>query len=288
MLLARKLITLTLCVSAVTAVTGCTGPRWLSRNDYSQLHDPFMQPSSSLADAEAAPNRDLNSVGVARMGESAGTASDPFRSEQRTAGLGGNTPGIVSLSGPKPIQRVAASDSQGAPGGVSRAVYPGSSPVSSTASYPGPSLSDFMSSPDSATTTATAATAAPAAGQGRVDHEFEEWAAQQYHRFETATPIISAPGTNASSVNSASATPDFDVVPGNDPFTEVAEPLIQRPEVNVARQESSRSPVAGANPFAEYEAELQSGGAGATRNSQPVNNQFDADSGWKPANFTRP
>ncbi len=235
MLLARKLITLTLSVSAVTAVTGCTGPRWLSRNDYSQLHDPFMQPSSTLADAQTAPNQNLNSVGVARMGESAGTMSDSLRSEQRTAGLGGNSTGIASLSGPKPIQRVSAQDTRGVPGGVSRAVYPGSSPAASAATYPGPSLSDFMSSPDSAT-----------------------------------------------------ATPDFDVVPCNDPFTEAAEPLIQRPEVNVARQEFSRTPVAGANPFAEYEAELQSGSPGATRNQQPASNQFDADSGWKPANFTRP
>ncbi len=139
---------------------GCAKNRWLSRRDYSEMQDPFME-SEAVADAESeTPRRSGgDKAGKARLSNS--IARSESDSDGRDA---------APLLGPKPIQRTAASnDPVTQTGRVANAAYPrdaesaddSTNSGSAAQSYEGPALSDFLrrrqAGADSAATTGTSA-----------------------------------------------------------------------------------------------------------------------------------
>lgn len=136
MLLTWKVLAGAVLIAELATISGCAQNRLLSRRDYAEMHDPFMEPSaaSSLAAAGSSSEGQGSDVGVVQLGapKSYGASS--------TA----DSTGMVALGGPKPILRASAETSVGASGGVIQAIYPGAR--NATAEYPGPSLSDFMTS----------------------------------------------------------------------------------------------------------------------------------------------
>lgn len=121
--------------------SGCAKNRWLSRRDYSEMQDPFME-SEAVADAESPRRSNGDTAGRARMGNSLADA-DP-ESDARDA---------APLLGPKPIQQAsAANDPEIRSGRIANAAYPREPEIQSgaageppsTRSYEGPALSDFL------------------------------------------------------------------------------------------------------------------------------------------------
>ena len=125
---------------------GCSKNRgWLSRNDYSEMHDPFMEPGNAVANAS---DRTSKAAGRASL-----DAADPALTE---GGVPMPESGVASagMAGPKPIRRAGASSDMTENGRrVSAATYPGdalredSTDIQNTAgvkSYSGPALSDFL------------------------------------------------------------------------------------------------------------------------------------------------
>jgi len=131
--------------------SGCAARnRWLSRKDYSEMQDPFMQ-SDAVASTERSPDRAADSAGRAKLD---GFTADAGNSSRAT----GSTP----LPGPKPIPKTGArtdavAESTVRPGRVANASYPkeGDSTQKAPAgsesdadspvrSYQGAALSDFL------------------------------------------------------------------------------------------------------------------------------------------------
>ncbi len=223
----RHLLTLSLTVAAFASSTGCSRAKWLSRKDYSEMHDPFMGSPAAVADNsedQKDPSTGSVSTGVAQLAE-----SDSRRPDDASADSAGT--GFASLSGPKPIQRRAdAVTRSGSP--FAQAAYPGdktanAGAASSEAVYPsdqdrssagtvdlrsaaasttsggggkmkkaasGPSLSDFMSGTQEA---AAGSTSSPAAA--KVHDDFASWASQQQSptagRASENTPAVAASRT---------------------------------------------------------------------------------------------
>lgn len=133
-----------LIVLSVTATllfgAGCSKNRgWLSRNDYSEMQDPFMGPDSAVAKSSGKTSTD--------SGRAALDDSEPAMVEGR-----------ARVSGPKPIRQTAAASSMNESGRkVSNASYPdeaasdamaatggGDAKANGIKSYTGPALSDFL------------------------------------------------------------------------------------------------------------------------------------------------
>ena len=147
--------------------SGCAKNRWLSRRDYSEMQDPFME-SEAVADAESQRRSKGDTTGRARLSSSLADANP--ESDEREA---------APLLGPKPIQQAsAANDSEIRSGRIANAAYPRDSETQpgaageapSTRSYEGPALSDFLQrkKTDSAPTQAQA-TAADATPRGQAN-----------------------------------------------------------------------------------------------------------------------
>ena len=129
---------------------GCSKNRgWLSRNDYSEMQDPFMEPDSAVAKSR---DRTSKTAGRASLDDSdPSLAEDGARVPEKGMTSGG-------MAGPKPIrQAVASSDMTENGRRVSAATYPEDSAdaaprengtnIQKTAgvtSYSGPALSDFL------------------------------------------------------------------------------------------------------------------------------------------------
>lgn len=147
--MASKFIAFTVTAALFFGV-GCSKNRgWLSRNDYSEMQDPFMEPDSKIAKSSD------------RASEAAGRASldgpDPALAEGRAhvPESGMTTDG---MAGPKPIRQAKASNGMTEHGrGVSPATYPEddaertpgadgarSQETADVTSYSGPALSDFL------------------------------------------------------------------------------------------------------------------------------------------------
>ena len=135
---------------------GCSKNRgWLSRNDYSEMQDPFMEPDNAIAQSS---DRTSKAAGRATLDD-----SDPSLAEGRAHMPG---PGMTSagMAGPKPIRQAGASSAMTEYGRrVSAATYPEDSAddtprengtnIQKTAgvtSYSGPALSDFLQKRNSA------------------------------------------------------------------------------------------------------------------------------------------
>lgn len=140
--------------------SGCAKNRWLSRRDYSEMQDPFME-SEAVADAESPRRSKGDTAGRARLSNS--LADTNPESDARDA---------VPLLGPKPIQQAsAANDPEFRSGRIANAAYPREPEIQSgaageapsTRSYEGPALSDFLQrkKADADPTQATAAGVAP-------------------------------------------------------------------------------------------------------------------------------
>lgn len=130
----RPALASSLCLMLV--VTGCQGSRALSRSDYRSLHDPFVDvPGAGAATAES------DGSAVTRMADASMMRSTSDRAPQPIAG------------GPKPIGSPGRPTGRDGAPPIARATYPGAEstpPKKDRARYPGPSLSDFMSSPEAA------------------------------------------------------------------------------------------------------------------------------------------
>jgi hypothetical protein len=138
--MASKLIILSVTATLLFGA-GCSKNRgWLSRNDYSEMQDPFMEPDSAVAKSSG---KKSNASGRAALDD-----SEPAMAEGRA-----RVPG-----GPKPIRQTGAATSPGENGRqVSPASYPddiaddaqtaagtGVSRADGVKSYSGPALSDFL------------------------------------------------------------------------------------------------------------------------------------------------
>ncbi len=136
--MASKLLALSIMVTLLMS-TGCSKNRgWLSRKDYSEMSDPFMEPSEAIAKSGGKSSNDVGHATLDSADSSLADRSDPS-----------SQPGI---GGPKPIRTAGASDEAIANGRrVSPAKYP-TEPARSGAddkpaavkSYSGPALSDFL------------------------------------------------------------------------------------------------------------------------------------------------
>lgn len=208
--------------------TGCSKSRWLSRNDYSEMHDPFMEGESAVAETPAVPKAS-NGAGRARLDDS-DTASISMAQvpSSRTAATGG------PLSGPKPIQQASGTAAARPP--VSQASYPqdaaGQSagiPRSNLAAKKGPSLSDFMSQPGSAESAGHPTASAATAAASSEDAGFMNWAKQQ------EPPTVAARPTAAGGPAAAAAFGEI----------ERAEPLIPATPVSTAATSSGTGTGAG-------------------------------------------
>ena len=143
-----------LIILSVTALmlfgAGCSKNRgWLSRNDYSEMHDPFMEPGNAVANAS---DRTSKAAGRASL-----DASDSPRAEGQ-APMPEPSGGFAGMAGPKPIRRAGASNDMSENGRrVSPATYPGdiaedalrengadNQKTAGVRSYSGPALSDFL------------------------------------------------------------------------------------------------------------------------------------------------
>ncbi|MFM8474753.1 MAG: hypothetical protein ACKOEO_03035 [Planctomycetaceae bacterium] len=107
----RKLPITTLLLSTLLA-GGCSSARTLSRRDYEDTRDPFMQGSGGGTGAAAA-----GSTGVASLDDSSsGTSAAEAAADSR---------GASPLTGPKPIRQAAAvQEPRTAGSGIARASYP--------------------------------------------------------------------------------------------------------------------------------------------------------------------
>lgn len=107
----RKLSLAALLLSTLLA-GGCSSSRILSRSDYKDTRDPFMQGGSGGAGAAAA-----GSTGVASLDDSSSGTS--------AAGAAADFSGASPLPGPKPIRQAAAiQEPRTAGSGIARASYP--------------------------------------------------------------------------------------------------------------------------------------------------------------------
>ena len=137
--MASKLIVLTVTATLFFGA-GCSKNRgWLSRNDYSEMQDPFMEPDSAVAKSSGKTST--------ASGRAALDDSEPAMAEGR-----------ARVSGPKPIRQTAATTSMNDSGRrVSPASYPDeaasdamaatgadAAKASGVRSYSGPALSDFL------------------------------------------------------------------------------------------------------------------------------------------------
>ena len=165
--MACKFIVLTVTASLLFGV-GCSKNRgWLSRNDYSEMQDPFMEPDSAAAKSS---ERTSKSAGRASLDSSAPALADGrARVPERAMTSDG-------MAGPKPIRQAGASNDITKNGRrVSPATYPEddaegtpgadgarTQKTAGVKSYSGPALSDFLqkrktaaqNSPNSAATRA--------------------------------------------------------------------------------------------------------------------------------------
>ena len=137
--MASKLILLSVTATLLFGV-GCSKNRgWLSRNDYSEMQDPFMEPDSAVAKSSG---KKSSASGRAAMDD-----SEPAIAEGR-----------ATMSGPKPIRQTAAASAMTDRGRrVSPASYPDevandampetdakTAKANGVKSYSGPALSDFL------------------------------------------------------------------------------------------------------------------------------------------------
>jgi len=147
--MASKFIILSVTASLLFGA-GCSKNRgWLSRNDYSEMQDPFMEPGSAVANSS---NRSSKTAGRASLDD-----SDSSLAEGRARVP---EPGMTSAgkSGPKPIRQAGASNDMTENGRrVSAATYPedmaeealkedgtNMQKTAGVKSYSGPALSDFL------------------------------------------------------------------------------------------------------------------------------------------------
>ena len=147
--MACKFIVLTVTASLLFGV-GCSKNRgWLSRNDYSEMQDPFMEPDSAAAKSS---ERTSKSAGRASLDSSAPALADGrARVPERAMTSDG-------MAGPKPIRQAGASNDITENGRrVSLASYPEddaagtqgadgarTQKTAGVTSYSGPALSDFL------------------------------------------------------------------------------------------------------------------------------------------------
>ncbi len=137
--MANRLIAISI-IATLLFGAGCSKNRgWLSRNDLSEMQDPFMEPDSAVAKSSG-KNSDAS-------GRAALEDSEPAMAEGR-----------ARVSGPKPIRQAAASTSQNENGRlVAPASYPddvandamtaadrAAASADGVKSYSGPALSDFL------------------------------------------------------------------------------------------------------------------------------------------------
>ncbi|MBL8818871.1 MAG: hypothetical protein JNL58_22775 [Planctomyces sp.] len=293
----KNLLVISALLVIMISNTGCSKFRWLSRNDYSEMHDPFMDSDTAVADS---PPRAGDGAGRARL-----DAADPGTvSMANSLSPQTGTQASTRLSGPKPIQQTAATEDGRSR--VAQATYPSAAPAPTSgetrsAALPGstrrsgPSLADFMT-PSSSQPGVSGSTASPATTANAVstssDHEgdpaFMEWAANQPPANQVPvnqSPIVRQPvaaaGSSAqsnpfSNLSSASrlapqASPDFDDQPFvGDDSSDIAEPLIPS-STTVSRVPASNvSMPAGQSPFAALEA----ASTPASAVPQPESNPF--------------
>ena len=143
--MASKLITLSIAVMLLMD-SGCSKYKGLlSRNDYSEMQDPFMEPSGDVA-------KDIKGTsGHATLDDADSAIAD--RRDQST---------LPGSSGPKPIRTTGAMGETNANGRrVSAAVYPSEQhdqpnggEAGAIKSYSGPALSDFLQKRKAAATNA--------------------------------------------------------------------------------------------------------------------------------------
>lgn len=145
----RKLSLATLLLSTLLA-GGCSSSRTLSRSDYEDTRDPFMQGGGGGTGAAAA-----GSSGVASLDDSS--------PGEANAGVAADSRGASPLPGPKPIRQAAAVQGPRTAGsGIARASYPQSeTPEDPAANIPQTSAAGAI--PNTAASTATP----PGAGGGR-------------------------------------------------------------------------------------------------------------------------
>ncbi len=114
--MSHKRIFLSAALVIMLTSTGCSKSRWLSRNDYSEMHDPFMEGESAVAETPAVPKAS-NGAGRARLDDS-DTASISMAQVPSSRSAANGAP----LSGPKPIQQASGTAAARSP--VSQASYP--------------------------------------------------------------------------------------------------------------------------------------------------------------------
>lgn len=173
---------------------GCNSSRMLSRSDYQETRDPFMDGSGN-AGARAAESAGVASLDAPAFGESSGAV----RTHDEVTS---------PLPGPKPIQRVSGFQQPQALGsGIARAAYPEpessndattmdpTSADTASRSWQGPSLSSFLSGRDVApaetiegaavrtrTSASTTAFAQPGTGSARRSPAAEAAALSEMNR----------------------------------------------------------------------------------------------------------
>ncbi|MEJ7596121.1 MAG: hypothetical protein WKF77_31815, partial [Planctomycetaceae bacterium] len=147
--MASKFIILSVTASLLFGA-GCSKNRgWLSRNDYAEMQDPFMEPDSAVAKSGDPASK---AAGRASLGD-----SDPALAEGR-ARVPGPRMASAGTTGPKPIRPAGASADMTENGRrVSPAAYPeefadgaltadgtSNQKTAGVTSYSGPALSDFL------------------------------------------------------------------------------------------------------------------------------------------------
>ena len=147
--MAGRLIIVSVAASLLFAA-GCAKNRgWLSRKDYSEMQDPFMEPGDAVAGSKGSTSK---ASGRASLEDIESTLAE---GRARVPGPGATSDGTA---GPKPIRQAgvsSASDENGAR--VSSASYPedtasslagtnktGTTRTDGVKSYSGPALSDFL------------------------------------------------------------------------------------------------------------------------------------------------
>ncbi len=131
---------------------GCSKNRgWLSRNDYSEMQDPFMEPDSAVANST---DRSSKATGRASLDD-----SDPeVANSEGRARVPGTRMTLPGMTGPKPIRQAGSSNGTTENGrSATPATYPeefadgapatdgtGTAESDAVKSYSGPALSDFL------------------------------------------------------------------------------------------------------------------------------------------------
>jgi hypothetical protein len=173
--------------------TGCAAKnRWLSRKDYSEIQDPFMETEAVASkDESPASEGSRDSAGRAKLGGTASSTGSVAKSE--------SSPG----SPPKSVPQTGASeDGVARVGRVANASYPektaatrsptqpgGTATNPAVRSYQGPALSDFLSRKQTESVTAAADKAHAAT--------------------RTATEVVRNPASAISPAARAAAIPDL-------------------------------------------------------------------------------